>query len=121
MPGLTREAIIAMVRSGASPESVVDSWLRDGARLKIGAADVIELQARGVPLPVLDALLDARDQALRTDLETRLATQQTAYSNQLAIERARPNLCPAPYYGGFVPYGGWGSNGGWWGGAYRGW
>lgn len=120
-PALTTEALVVMARSGASPEAVVDSWRRDGARLKIGATEVIELRAHGVSLPVLDALLDARDQALRTDLETRLATQQAAYSKQLAIERARPNLCPAPYYGGFAPYGGWGSNGGWWGGAYRGW
>lgn len=110
-----------MARAGASPEAVVDHWRRDGARLKIGAADVIELQARGVPLPVLDALLNARDQALRTDLETQMAAQQATCARQLVIEQARPNLCPTPYYGGFFPYGGWGSNGTWWGGAYRSW
>lgn len=110
-----------MARAGEGPESVVESWRRDGARLKLGAADIVDLHARGVSLPVLDALLDAREQALRTDFDTRLAARQAEFSRQLAAEQARIPVCPAPYYGGFVPYGGWGSGSGWWGGIHRGW
>jgi hypothetical protein len=106
-----------MARAGAKPDDVVDSWRRDGARLRLHAADIVELERRGVPLATLDALLEAREQALRTDLETRLAVQQAEFSAQLAAERARLPNCPNPAWG----YGGWGWPGSWRGGIYRGW
>ncbi|MFA7291374.1 MAG: hypothetical protein WC023_03895 [Rhodocyclaceae bacterium] len=110
-----------MARAGGTPDNIVDSWRRDGARLRLAAADVVDLHARGVSLSILDALLDAREQALRTDFDSRLAARQAEFSRQLAAEQARIPVCPAPYYGGFMPYGGWGSGGGWRGGVYRAW
>jgi hypothetical protein len=118
---LDRDRLLAMVRAGDSPEALVERWRRDGARLKLGASDIVYLHGRGVPLSLLDTLLDAREQALRADLDTRLATRQTEFSRQLAAEQARVPVCPAPYYGGFSPYGGWGSGSGWWGGIHRAW
>lgn len=110
-----------MARAGETPETAVEKWRRDGARLKLRAPDLINLHARGVSLPMLDALLDAQEQALRTDLDTRLARQQAEFSAQLAAEKARPGNCPNPGYWGPYPYGMYGYPGGWRGGIYRGW
>jgi hypothetical protein len=118
---LTNDRLVAMARAGELPESIVERWRRDGARLKLAAADIVDLHARGVSLAVLEALLEAHEQALRSDLDTRLATRQAEFSRQLAAEQARVPVCPAPYYGGFIPYGGWSSPGGWRGGAFRVW
>lgn len=105
-PAFSKDHLLSMVRAGAKPEDLVESWRRDGARLRFRVADIVELERRGVLLPALDALLEAQEQALRTDLETRLAAKQAESSAQLAAaERARLPNCPDPGYWG---YGGWG-------------
>lgn len=117
---LSKDAIVTLARAGVSPEEVVEAWRRDGARLKLKAADIVDLHARGVSPTILDALLDAQELALRIDFDSRLAAQQAVAEQQLAAERARTPVCPAPPYWGPRPYGGWGP-GGWWGGATWGW
>jgi hypothetical protein len=118
VPSLGKDQLVSMARAGATPEDVVESWRRDGARLRLRAADIVDLDRRSVSLPILDALLEAQEQALRTDLESRLAARQAEFSAQLAAERARLPNCPNPAYWG---YGGWGWPGTWRGGIYRGW
>lgn len=110
-------------RAGASPEALVQRWRDDGARLPLSAADIVNLHARGVSVAHLDALLAAREQALRIDYDTRRAAEQAQAAAALAAERARVPQCPAPYpYGwGPRPYGGWGWPGGWGGGIHYGW
>lgn len=117
-PAFSKDYLVTMARAGAKPEDVVESWRRDGARLRLRAADIVDLERRGVPLPTLDAMLEAQEQALRTDLDSRLAARQAEFSAQLAAERARLPNCPNPAYWG---YGGWGWPGTWRGGIYRGW
>lgn len=121
-PPLNKDRLVDLARAGTKPDDVVERWRGDGARLKLNAADIVDLDKRGVPLPVLDALLGAQEQALRTDLDTRLLTQlanrQAEFSAQLAVERARSLNCPNPAYWG---YGGWGWPGTWRGGFDRGW
>lgn len=117
-PALGKDQLISMARAGAKPEDLVESWRRDGARLRLRAADIVDLERRGVPLLTLDALLEAQEQALRTDFESRLAARQAEFSAQLTAERARLPNCPNPAYWG---YGGWGWPGTWRGGIYRGW
>ncbi|MBI2306681.1 MAG: hypothetical protein HYU78_05200 [Rhodocyclales bacterium] len=120
---LSLDEIVAMVRAGAPPEAVVRRWREDGARLKPGAASLLELHARGVPPAVLDALVEAREAALRTDLDSLHASRLARLEAELAAERARPRTCPAPAWSPYpiYPYGVWGRPGGWGGGAYWGW
>jgi len=119
-PPLSVADIVALHRSGASAEAVVRRWREDGARTRFSAGDLIELHTRGVPLSTLDALIDARETALRTDADSRLAALQAHFNAELAAERARPGLCPSPWPGyPFSPYGGW--RRGPRGGLYWGW
>ena len=124
-PALTIAELTSAATAGASPEALVERWRNDGARLPLGAAELLELNARGVSVAHLDALLAAREQAMRTDYETRFAAQRANANAALAAERSRALTCPAsygpyPYWGPF-PYAGWGSGGGWYGGLRFGW
>ena len=124
-PSLTIAELASAARAGAGPEALVERWRNDGARLPLGAAELLELNARGVSVAHLDALLAAREQAVRTDYETRFAAQRANADAALAAERSRVQTCPAsygpyPYWGPF-PYAGWGSGGGWYGGLRFGW
>lgn len=116
--------LVRAVREGVSAESLVRLWRDDGARLPLDAGTLIELHTGGVPVTHLDALLSARELALRTDFETRIAAERAAAATTLAAERSRPALCPAPAYPSYWrvhPYGGWGAPGGWFGGFGYGW
>jgi hypothetical protein len=123
---LSNDEIVAAVRAGATPEALVQRWRDDGARRVLTAGDVILLHAQGVPVTHLDALLAAREQALRVDQDSRLAAERANSAAAIAAERARPLVCPAwspayyPYWGP-RPYMGWGSGGGWFGGFRFGW
>ena len=124
-PSLTIAELASAARNGASPEALVERWRNDGARLPLGAAELLELNARGVSVAHLDALLAAREQAMRTDYESRFAAQRANADAALAAERSRVQTCPVsygpyPYWGPF-PYAGWGSGGGWYGGLRFGW
>lgn len=120
---LSLDEIVALVRSGANAEAVVRRWREDGARLLPGAAALLELHARGVPPAVLDALIAARETALRIDADSRQAALQARFDAELAAERARPRVCPSPVWSPYplYPYGGWRSPGGWGGGVHWGW
>lgn len=122
-PSFTVDEIVAMVRSGATAEAVVARWREGGARQRFDADTIVSLHGRGVPVPLLNALLAAQEQALRTEYDSRLAAQLARSSAELAAERARIPSCPAPPYWGWGPrpYGGWSSSGGWGGGLMFGW
>lgn len=112
---LSNDEILAAARAGTTPDALVQRWRDDGARRVLTAGDIVLLHAQGVPMAHLDALLAAREQALRADQDSRLAA-----------ERARPLVCPAysptyPPYWGARPYMGWGSGGGGYGGFRFGW
>ena len=123
MPLFSTDQIVAMVRAGASADAVVARWREDGARQPFDADAIVSLHGRGVSLLVLNALLAAQEQALRTEYDSRLAAQMARSSAELAAERARMPTCPAPPYWGWGPrpYGGWSSSGGWGGGVMFGW
>lgn len=123
VPLFSTDQIVAMVRSGASADAVVARWREDGARQRFDADAIVSLHGRGVSMAVLNALLAAQEQALRTEYDSRLAAQMARSSAELAAERARMPTCPAPPYWGWGPrpYGGWSSSGGWGGGVMFGW
>lgn len=117
--------LVAAAHAGVPPDVVVQRWRDDGARLPLDASVIVELHVRGVSTTYLDALLAAREQAWRTDYETRLAVQRANADAALAAERSRVQQCsatygPYPYWGPF-PYAGWGSPGGWYGGLRFSW
>ncbi len=116
---LSADEIVRLARAGATPAAIVDRWRADGARLKPTAALLLDLHARGLPPALLDALLDAREQAVRTDADSRLAELRARFDADLAAERARPRACPPPVGIPYPlhPYGGWRTPGG----LYLGW
>jgi len=123
---LSNDEILAAARAGATPDALVQRWRDDGARRVLTAGDIVLLHAQGVPMAHLDALLAAREQALRVDQDSRLAAERAASAAAIAAERARPLVCPAyspayPPYWGPRPYMGWGSGGGGYGGFRFGW
>ena len=119
---LTADQLVAMVRSGASSQTIVERWREDSPRLAVTPSVIVDLHRRGVPLAVLDALGDAQERALRADLDTKSVQQQAACDARIEQERARPRTCPPPPYGwGPYPYGGWGYPGGPRGGMLWGW
>jgi hypothetical protein len=102
---------------------VVARWREDGARQRFDAEAIVKLHERGVSVPLLNALLVAQEQALRTEYDSRIAAQLARSSAELAAERARIPSCRAPPYWswGARPYGGWSSSSGWGGGLMFGW
>ena len=74
----------------------------------------ISLRSRGPAfrVPTLEALLTAREAALRTDTDSRVVAAQTGIfgtDGAATCDRARaPGTMPALPYRGFVPYGDWG-------------
>lgn len=120
---LSLDDLVALARAGATPDAVVQRWREDGARLRLPAASLLDLHARGVPLAVLDALLAAREAALNTDASSLHAARLSRLEAELAAEKQRPRTCPAPAWNPYpiYPYGVWGRPGGWRGGAYWGW
>lgn len=120
---LSNDEIVAAVRAGATPDILVQRWRDDGARRVLTAGDIVLLHAQGVPPAHLDALLAAREKALRIDQDSRLAAERASSAAAIAAERARPPVCPPAYYPywGLHPYMGWGSGGGGFGGFRFGW
>ncbi len=76
-----------------------------------------------MPVTVLDRLLEARETALRTDADSRLAAAQARFDAELAAERTRPRSCPSPAWSPYHlhPYGGWVYPGVRRGGMFYGW
>lgn len=118
---LTQEDVVRLSASGMAPDAIVRQWREDGARLRLGAGDIVALHRQGVPVAVLEALIVAREQALRADLDTTLVQRQQDWEKKLEQERRRPQQCPSPYGWGVHPYGAWGHPGALRSGVFWGW
>lgn len=118
---LSADELVAMVRAGATSETIVERWRQATPRLAMTPTRLIDLHRRGVPLPILETLAEAHERALRADYDTVLAQRQSEWERKLAEERNRPRQCPSPYGWGPYPYGVWGVPGPARGGVYWGW
>jgi hypothetical protein len=119
----TLDELLAMARAGASAESIIARWRQSNARPDLTPARVLDLHARGLPLPVLQAIHEDRESALRNELAQQLIQRDQQCSLAVERERLRWLRTPAPYgaaypgaWGGY-PYG----YGGVRSGVMRGW
>lgn len=108
-PKLSLDDLVAMAKAGSTPEAVVAHFRQSGARFDLTPAQVVDLHARGLPLPVLQAIHEDREKALRADLTQMLVERDQQCSAEVAQERQRARsavdpFCGPAFYGPLRPY-----------------
>lgn len=108
-PKLSLDDLVAMAKAGSTPETVVGRFRQSGARFDLTPAQVVDLHARGLPLPVLQAIHEDREKALRADLTQMLVERDQQCSAEVAQERQRARsavdpFCGPAFYGPLRPY-----------------
>ncbi len=108
-PKLSLDDLVAMTKAGSTPEAVVARFRQSGARFDLTPAQVVDLHARGLPLPVLQAIHEDREKALRADLTQMLVERDQQCSAEVAQERQRARsavdpFCGPAFYGPLRPY-----------------
>lgn len=109
-PRLALDDLVAMSRSGASDELIVERFRKSGARFDLTPAQTVDLHRRGLPLPVLEAIHEDREKALRADLLQLLVERDQKCSAEVGQardqERQRARVSADPFWPGC--YGPWG-------------
>ena len=104
-PRLTLDELLAMSKGGATAEAVISRFRQSGERFDLTPQQIVDLQARGMPMAVLQAIHEDRERALRNELAQQLADFDRQCADAVQRERQRPVVCPDPYwprpYGGF--------------------
>lgn len=111
-PRLSLDDLVAMTRTGASAEAIVERFRKAGARFDLTPAQVVDLHKRGLPLPVLQAIHEDREKALRADLAQLLAERDQKCDVEVAQarnqERLLANASVDPFcsrgYGPWAPF-----------------
>lgn len=121
-PRLSPDDLVVMARAGTSPETIIERFRQSGMRFDLTPAQVVDLHQRGLPLPVLEAIHDDREKALRADLAQLLVEHEQKCSADIALARTqeyqRALANADPFWSGC--YGVWGPTpyrrpGGFWG------
>ena len=108
-PKLSLDDLVAMAKAGSTPEAIVARFRQSGARFDLTPAQVVDLHARGLPLPVLEAIHEDREKALRADLTQMLVERDQKCGAEVAQERQRARsavdpFCGPAFYGPLRPY-----------------
>ena len=115
-PKLSVDDLLAMAKRGVKSEATIARFEASGARFDLTPTQVVDLHARGLPLPVLEAIHTARERALNNDYAQKLVDLDRKCSADLQRER-RVQRCPDPYWGRPGVWGGYPPRGG----VYWGW
>jgi hypothetical protein len=109
-PRLSLDDLVAMARSGASAEAIVERFRKAGARFDLTPVQILDLQKRGLPLAVLQAIHEDREKALRADLAQLLAERDQKCDAEVAQARNQERLLALSSVDPFCPngYGPWG-------------
>lgn len=109
-PRLSPEDLLTMARAGASPAAIIEHFRQFAARFDLTPAQVVDLHQRGLPLPVLQAIHEDREKALRSDLTQLLVERDQKCGVEVAQvreqERQRARSSVDPFWPGC--YGPWG-------------
>lgn len=111
LPVLAQADLVRLAKQGLAAESIIGRIKESRTRLRLSASDVLSLKTQGVPLAVLDHLLDSdrlasaddcTAQINRRDEEARLAQQQVVQQAELmGWQRCQLN------YPMMMPFPGW--------------
>ena len=109
-PGLKVDDLLAMARRGAPTPEIVARFDASGVRFDLTPTQVVDLAARGMPLPVLDAIYESRERAVQNQCAQRLVDLDRQCTEAVQRERRRALVCPDPYWPGRPGRGGiyWG-------------
>lgn len=111
LPVLIQADLVRLAKQGLSTESIVGRIKESRTRMRLSATDVLSLKTQGVPLAVLDYLLDSDRLATaddctmqinRRDEEAKVALQQAVQQAEL-MGWQRCQLS----YPGIMPFPGW--------------
>lgn len=91
-PRLLPDDLLAMARSGTKPEAIIEHFRQSGARFELTPGQVIDLQQRGLPLLVLEAIHADREKALRADFAQLLVEREQQCGTALALARDEERL-----------------------------
>jgi len=83
LPKLTQQDLIHLSRQGLSSEALIQRLRESHTRLRLSASEVIVLKTSGVPLPVLDHLLDSDRKAILDQCDERLVHLRNEHATQL--------------------------------------
>lgn len=105
LPKLSLQDISRLAREGLAAESIIGRLKESHTRLRLSATDVLNLKAQGVPLAVMDYLLDSDRQAALDECSERI--NRLSKDQSVALQQSemrcmqRCNLScptwPAPY------------------------
>jgi len=83
LPKLTQQDLIQLSRQGLSSEAIIQRLKESHTRLRLGATELIALRTSGVPLLVLDHLLDSDRKAILDQCDERTLQLRNEHAVQL--------------------------------------
>lgn len=82
-PPLGRDDLVALARQGKDPEAIIGRLRETRSVFRLTATEVLELRAQGVPVAVLDHLLQAERQAQADLLDQESLRRDTLCGEEL--------------------------------------
>lgn len=107
LPKLTQQDLIHLTKQGLGSEALIQRLKESHTRLRLSASEVIALKTGGVPLPVLDHLLDSDRKAMLDQCDERTLQLRNEHAAQLQQLETRcwqycTLSCP-PWFGPAFP------------------
>lgn len=104
LPKLGMDDLVRLAREGLPAESIIARLKESQTRLRLSAGDVLSLKGQGVPLPVIDHLLDSDRQAALDECSERINrlvkghVAELQQAEMLCWQRCSLNCSPWPGY-----------------------
>lgn len=90
LPTLSQADLVQLAKQGLSAESLISRLKDSRTRLRLSAGEIVSLKAQGVPLAVLDHVLESDRLATADDCTARLNQhiEESRQAQQQAIQQA---------------------------------
>lgn len=90
LPPLSKEDLVRLAKEGLAAEGIIGRLKESRTRLRLSASDVLALKTQGVPLAVLDHLLDSDRLATADDCTAQLnrRDEEARATLQQAVQQA---------------------------------
>lgn len=104
VPPLSLDDVVHLADAGLGAEAIIERLHASGSHHRLSAADVLSLRSRGVPLAVIDHLLERERAVQRDDCAGRLNERERGA--RAALDQAE-QLCRQRCDRHGPPFGGW--------------